>query len=299
MVKAKKTSPKKQVSPKLKKVNTKKKSPRISANKIPAEISDKKQNINIVNQISIKDLQKSPKKHSIVLYRSLRPTEWEEILNKKGVKPQCDKCPSPKSKDFKSLEKDSCCKRTISQHVTSGSTYTSRYISTSLDENIVAMWASISADADGKKQDNIYLEAKIPFDGNKVFPITDYVIQDLKLGLGQISRNFAMSSKEVIVEDGIPLKNIKAAYRVRCISKSTYDKYPEGTFKLKNKPYEYHKLTHKKSTRKTPFYLLSWKIWDKKNGSYEKKVIEKRSGQLCGLTSQEKSMFKDKKKKKE
>lgn len=54
MVKAKKTSPKKQVSPKPKKVNTKKKSPRISANKIPAEISDKKQNIDIVNQISIK-----------------------------------------------------------------------------------------------------------------------------------------------------------------------------------------------------------------------------------------------------
>ena len=285
-------------SPKPKKLASKKKYPRISPNKIPAEISDKKQNIDIVNQISIKDLQKSPSKHAIVVYRSLRPTEWQEILEKKGVKPQCDRCPSPKSKEYQKLEKDSCCRRSVSQHIQSGSAFTSKYISTSLDENIVAMWASISADADNLKQDNVYIEAKIPFNGNKVFPITDHVIQDLKLGLGQLSRNFAMSSREVIVEDGIPLKNIKAAYRVRCITKATYDKHPEGIFKMKNKPYEYHKLMHKKSTRDTPFYLLAWKIWDKSHGSYEKNKVEKRTGLVCGLSPKEKKMFKDKKKNK-
>jgi hypothetical protein len=301
MVKSPKKSPKKspvKKSPPPQAVRTssiKKVQERKSPNKIPSVIAENLNNTDFIESVPFSYFQKSPskKKHHIVLYRSLRVNEWDDILSNKGVNPQCDSCPR-NSKDLEKLEKDNCCKRTISQHVTSGSKFTSRYISTSLDENIVGMWASLSADADNLDYDNIYIEMKIPFDGNKVVPLTDNVIKDLKLGLGVMSRNFAKSSREVVVEDGIPLKNIKAAYRVKCIPKSEYDKYPEGVFSIKNKPYEFHKLMNKKTTRKTPFYMLSWKIWDKKHGTYEKRVEKKKTNQ-CKLTKDEKKMYKSKK----
>ena len=161
------------------------------------------------------------------LYRALRRDELASLFYNNALLPPCSYCPVN--------EVQPCCGITPTAHVNSGSRakLKSRYISTTRDESIAALWSSVRETSDGNVirllgTGSSGLFAAINPTGLQTFD----PVEDPSIGI--TAKNAAIASQEILIPDIIPLQNIVALFESIQVTKDIYDSWP-SSFKTEGK----------------------------------------------------------------
>jgi hypothetical protein len=140
------------------------------------------------------------------LFRALRPDELYTALKQKRIVSACEMLPQESPEEIK--RKEECKRKTVSQHVTSGTKadVKSDYISLTRSPKVAALWscrrgAELSENLMSGVSSGIF--AAIDSDSLELIPVTD----DLVRGISGM--NAANKSQEILVKKEIPMRLLR------------------------------------------------------------------------------------------
>jgi hypothetical protein len=168
------------------------------------------------SDLDIEVLQSTQSPIDSVVYRALRPDEMFTLMSTGYLSAPCNVCAG---------NQNPCCTITPAAHVNSGSraVLKSRWISTTKDLNIAALWAcrkgniTITTEAAPGRASGII--AVIHPDGLNYIDPTELPT------IGITAKNAAIASKEILLGDKIPWDNIIGLYQAIQVNKDEYDRY--------------------------------------------------------------------------
>jgi len=183
--------------------------------------------------LSFEKMQEKENIDDRYIYRALRRDELLYNINGE-LRPPCENCFSSNP--------DPCCKKTIQQHVNSGSRSRekSKFISCTKQQKIAALWSAVNkhkitgfvvraADEKTNKSLSSGVIAKIDTQDLK-----DHIINPLDYLTGKTAINNAKASSEIIFDGNIPAKAVEL-FVSEHVNKTDYDQFVGTKFEGKTK----------------------------------------------------------------
>lgn len=182
---------------------------------------------------------------TITLYRSLRKDEIENILSR-GIIARCTPCPTA----------GPCCDISAAAHIRSGSKAVtkSRWISTTLSEDIAALWSST-------KGGGFYCKIVLNVSDHELVVVKPQSAH--QIGLLGSALNFALKSEEVLVKDFIPPQCIVELSKSIHVTKKVWE----------TNPYQFA-VVGKRMNKQAKRYVVAKKVWTRASGHQQKQQVQ-------------------------